>query len=63
MDLLEGQVVSLPPPVEVEEEQEYKVSCVEDSGIYENQLQFLIRRTGSESLSWEPAVTGVYKFQ
>jgi len=30
-DPLEGQVVLPPPPVEVEGEEEYQLSCVEDS--------------------------------
>jgi len=48
-------VVPPPPPVEVDGEEEYQVAGVEDSRIYRNQLQYLIRWTGYDSLTWEPA--------
>jgi len=54
-DPLEGQVVLPPPPVEVDGEEEYQVSSVEDSRVYRSQLQYLIRSTGNDSLTWEPA--------
>ena len=54
-DPLEGQVVLPPPPVEVDGEEEYQVSSVEDSRVYWNQLQYLIRWRGYDSLRWEPA--------
>jgi len=54
-DPLEGQVVPPPPSVEVDGEEEYQVSSVEDSRLYRNQLQYLIRWTGYDSLTWEPA--------
>ena len=54
-DPMVGQVVLAPPPVEVDGEEEYQVSSVEDSRIYRNQLQYLIRWTGYDSLTWEPA--------
>jgi len=54
-DPLEGQVVLPPPSVEIDGEEEYKVSSVEDSRIYRNQLQYLIRWMGYDSLTWEPA--------
>jgi predicted GH43/DUF377 family glycosyl hydrolase len=54
-DMLDGQVVPPPPPVEVDGEEEYQVSSVEDSRVYRNQLQYLIRWTGYDSLTWEPA--------
>jgi hypothetical protein len=54
-DPLEGQVVSPPPPIEVDGEEEYQVSGVEDSRIYWNQLQCLVRWMGYDSLTWEPA--------
>jgi len=54
-DPLEGQVVLSPPPVEVDGEEEYQVSSVEDSRVYRRQLQYLIRWTGCDSLTWEPA--------
>jgi hypothetical protein len=54
-DPLEGEVVAAPPPVEVDEEEEYQVSSGEDSRVYWNQLQYLIRWTGYDSLSRESA--------
>jgi hypothetical protein len=54
-DRLEGQVVPPPPSVEVDGEEEYQVSSLEDSRMYRNQLQYLIRWTGYHSLHWEPA--------
>jgi len=39
------------PLVEVDGEQEYQVSSVEDSRMYQNQLQYLIRWTGYDSLT------------
>jgi hypothetical protein len=41
-DPLEGQVVLPPPSVEVDGEEEYQVSSVEDSRMYRSQLQHLI---------------------
>jgi hypothetical protein len=37
-DPLEGQVVPPPPPIEVDGEEEYQASSVEDSEVYRNQL-------------------------
>jgi len=54
-DHLVGQRVEPAPLVEVDGEKEYQVSSVEDSRMYLNQLQYLIRRTGYDSLTWEPA--------
>jgi hypothetical protein len=54
-DPLEGQEVLAPPPVEVDGEEEYQVSSIEDSRMYRSQLQYLIRLTGYYSLTWEPA--------
>lgn len=54
-DPLPGQVVTLPPPVEVEGDQEYQVEWVEDSHVYRNQLQYLVRWTGYDQTTWEPA--------
>jgi transposase InsO family protein len=55
-DPLEGQVVPPPRPVEVDGEEEYQVSGVEDIRIYGNQLQSLVRGTGYDSLTWESAM-------
>jgi glycosylphosphatidylinositol phospholipase D len=54
-DPLKGEGVLPPPPVEVDGEEEYQVSGVEDSRVYRNQLQYLVRWMGYESLTWEPA--------
>jgi len=54
-DPLEGQQDNPPPPVEVDGEEEYQVSTVDDSRMYQNQLQYLIRWTGYDSLTWAPA--------
>ena len=43
-----------PPPVEVDDEEEYQVSSVEESRVYRNQLQYFVRLTGYDSLTWEP---------
>jgi hypothetical protein len=54
-DPLEGQAVLPPPPVEVDGEEEYQLSSVEDSRVYRNQLQYLIRWTDNNSVTWQPA--------
>jgi len=54
-DQLEGQVVPPPPPLEGDGEEEYQVSGVEDSRVYRNQLQYLVRWTGYGTLSCDPA--------
>jgi len=41
--------------VEVDGEEEYQVSSVEDSQLYRCQLQYLIQWTRYDSLTWEPA--------
>jgi len=63
-DPLPGQVVTPPPPVEVEGDQEYQVERVEDSRMYRNQLQYLVRWTGYDQMMWEPArdVDGLQAF-
>jgi hypothetical protein len=60
-DPLPGPEVTPPPPVEVEGDQEYQVERVEDSRIYRNQFQYLVRRMGYDQMTWNPAndVNGV----
>jgi len=41
--------------VEVNSEEEYQVSSIEDSRMYRSQLQYLIWWTGYDSLTWELA--------
>jgi hypothetical protein len=48
------QRVEPPPLVEINGEEEYQVSSVEDSRVYRNQLQYLIKWTGYDSLTWAP---------
>jgi len=50
-----GQRVDPPPVVEVDREVEYQVSSVENSRVYRNQSQYLIRWTGYDFLTWDPA--------
>ena len=52
---LAGQRIEPPPLVEVNGEEQYQVSSVEDSRMYRSQLQYLIQWTGYNSLTWEPA--------
>jgi hypothetical protein len=49
------QEVTPRPPVEVEGDQQYQVERVEDSRMYRNQLQYLLRWTGYDQMTWEPA--------
>jgi len=53
-DAVVGQLIEPPPPLAVDGEEEYQVSSIEDSRIYRSQLQYLIRWTGYDSLTWEP---------
>jgi len=57
-DPLMGQQFDPPASVEVIGEEEYQVSNVEDSRIYLSQFQYLIRCTGYDSSTWEPARFG-----
>ena len=50
-----GQWIEPPPSVEVNSEEEYQVSSIEDSRMYRSQLQYLIWWTGYDSLTWELA--------
>jgi hypothetical protein len=54
-DPLPGQEVTPPPPVEVEGDSEYQVERVEDSRVYRNELQYLVRWTGYDQVTCEPA--------
>jgi len=55
VDPLVGQRIEPPPPVEINGEEEYQASSIEDCRMYKSQLQYLIRWTGYDSLTWEPA--------
>jgi hypothetical protein len=54
-DLLPGQQITPPPPVDVDGDQEYQVEGVEDSRMYRNQLQYLVWWTRYDQMTWEPA--------
>jgi len=54
-DPVEGQVGLPPLRVEVDGEEKYDVSTVEDSWPYEDQLQYLIRWMTYDSRTWQPA--------
>jgi hypothetical protein len=54
-DHLVGQITEPPPAVEVDGEEEYQVSSIEDRQVYRSQLQYLVRWTGYNSLTREPA--------
>jgi hypothetical protein len=53
-DAFPGQRVVPPPPVEVDGDQQCQVEWVEDTHIYRNQLQYLVRWTGYDQTTWEP---------
>jgi predicted GH43/DUF377 family glycosyl hydrolase len=53
-DPMVGQRLEPPPSVEVDGEEEYQVFSVEDSRVFRNPLQYLVRWTGYDSLNWEP---------
>jgi len=52
-DSIDGQRVIPPPQVEVDGEEEYPVSSVEDCRMYRNQLQYQIQWTRYDALTWE----------
>jgi hypothetical protein len=54
-DPLVGQQVEPPPSVEADGQPEYQVSSVEDSQVNRNQLHYLIRWTGYDSLTCQLA--------
>jgi len=54
-DLLEGQIIPPPPPVEVEGEDECQVQEVLDSKFIRNRLRYLVKWEGYNATTWEPA--------
>jgi hypothetical protein len=46
-----------PPPVIVEGEEQYEVEGIEDSRLFQHQLQYLVKWKGYNELHWEPAAT------
>ncbi|KAH0614368.1 uncharacterized protein H6S33_000004 [Morchella sextelata] len=55
MQPLPGHIQPPPPPVIVEREEEFEVQEVLDSRIRHRQLQYLVKWTGYEQPTWEPA--------
>lgn len=51
-DPLVGQPIEPHPPAKVNGGEEYQISNIEDSRVYQNQLQHLIWWTGYDSLTW-----------
>lgn len=56
-DPLPGQIVPPPPPVEVDGEEEWEVTDVLDSRMFRRQLQYLVKWTGYDDPTWEPATS------
>ncbi|TKA73877.1 hypothetical protein B0A49_11860, partial [Cryomyces minteri] len=54
-DPLPGQVNAVPPPVVVNGEEEWEVDEIYDSRIIHRQLQYLVKWTGDNVPSWQPA--------
>jgi len=54
-DPLPGQQQPLPPPVEIDGEQEWFVDSILDSRMYRRRLQYLVKWTGCDHPNWEPA--------
>lgn len=54
-DPLPGQINAAPPPVVVNGEEEWEVDEIYDSKIVHRQLQYLVKWTGDNVPSWQPA--------
>ncbi|TKA81632.1 hypothetical protein B0A49_01266, partial [Cryomyces minteri] len=54
-DRLPGQVNAVPPPVVVNGEEEWEVDEIHDSRMIHRQLQYLVKWTGDNVPSWQPA--------
>lgn len=52
---LPGQTQPPPPPVIVDEEQEFEVDEILDSRLRRNHLSYLVKWTGFDNPTWEPA--------
>jgi len=52
---LEGQLIPLTPPVEVEGEDEWQIQEVWDSKFIRKQLRYLVKWEGYDETTWEPA--------
>ena len=54
-DPLPGQKIPPPPPIEIDGEDEYYIEEILDSQIRRHKLQYLVKWTGYDEPSWEPA--------
>ena len=54
-DPFPGQIIPPAPPVDVDGEEEWDVTDVLDSRMFRQQLQYLIKWTGYNNPTWEPA--------
>jgi hypothetical protein len=54
-DPLPGQLEPALPPVILDGEEEYEVKRIEDSRLFQHQLQSLVKWKGYDKMSWEPA--------
>jgi len=52
---LPDQIIPPPPPVEVDGDSEYHVDEILNSRIYYRQLEYLVKWTGYDEPTWEPA--------
>jgi len=52
-DPLEGHWIDPMPTILVDGKEESHVSCIDDSDLYQDQLHYLIRWVGSDSLTWD----------
>ena len=56
-DAFLGQHIPPPPPVEVDGEEEWEVTEILDSRMFRRRLQYLVKWTGFDDPTWEPAST------
>jgi hypothetical protein len=54
-DLYPGQWLELPPPVEIDSEDEYLIEAILDSRMHGHKLQYLVKWIGYDIPGWEPA--------
>jgi hypothetical protein len=55
-DPFEGQTQPEPPPVIVNNQEEYEVEVILDSRLYRQRLQYLVKWTGYDDTTWEPYI-------
>jgi hypothetical protein len=53
-DPIHGHKDKPAPPVEVDREEEFQISNVEDSRVFQSQVQYWVPWTRDDSLIWEP---------